>query len=119
MALLLGPDWINHDHVTHATVRIEVLMNPPKGSVLYAANFPLDKGGPPRTPRAASPAEIVKIRHIREMQVKLHRYLNGRKTPTEEDMANVLRMCEGEYADLVQVYMLAVNTLVRGVEVEE
>ncbi|KAH9842151.1 CBR-SET-14 protein [Teratosphaeria destructans] len=68
--LLFGPDWERELEPVHEEARMEVLLDPPRGSPAYAMNAGLgvDDGAPAWSPRPASEVEQQKIADVREMQ---------------------------------------------------
>ncbi|EME81186.1 uncharacterized protein MYCFIDRAFT_204223 [Pseudocercospora fijiensis CIRAD86] len=71
MAMLFGPSWQESIQRDRDEIRLEVLLNPPRGSPSYAISAQLDAGGPTWSPRPATPQERARLDEVREMQAMI------------------------------------------------
>ncbi|CZR53953.1 uncharacterized protein PAC_03836 [Phialocephala subalpina] len=104
----------------HRDVRMEVLLQPTRGSSAYAMNARMkyDENCPPWTPREASADEVTEIGQIRDMQEKIRNHM-GRRNPSSistKDMTDILIANFGDrWSEVVQTYQSAVNAMDQGV----
>ena len=98
-------------------IRKHVLLNPPPGSpasVMYRA---LDTGCPRWTPRAPNKREEAEVKEVKNMQDVVKAQLGDRKEVTKDDMSAVIATLGASWAQKLQVYQDAVNTMDQGVMV--
>ncbi|KAJ4351373.1 uncharacterized protein N0V89_006713 [Didymosphaeria variabile] len=98
-------------------VRAEVLMNPPRGSPAYFKAAHLDAGAPSWSPRPPSDSEQQKITEVRKMQSVIRERVGAGKSPSMDDMKAILMPYGAEWAGILPLYQLAVNTMDQGVQV--
>jgi hypothetical protein len=99
IAKLLGPgDAGDADEVRtiHQEIRIQVLLKPPRGSLLYAMmteQLKLDENWSTWTPREATAAENAALGRVRNIQGHIKRHMGSRSMSsiTDQDMQAILR----------------------------
>lgn len=116
MKALFGPDWRNSIGKSHDQTRLEVLLDPPRGSPSYALRQWLSPDGRlERSPRPATDAEQQVIGKAREMQDAVRRRIGAGKSPSTDDMQAILSSYGSDWTSHLQTYMLAINTMDQGV----
>ncbi|KAK4501902.1 hypothetical protein PRZ48_007711 [Zasmidium cellare] len=115
MELLFGPSWSNHLKTQLDEARFNVLLNPPRGSPSYAMNSRLDNGAPSWSPRPAGDDEKQKIVEVREMQSKIRERVGNGRSPSRDDMREILMSFGAAWDQKAEVYTLALNTMDQGV----
>lgn len=114
MELFFGPNWKSvEQHQDDA--RMQVLLNPPRGSPSYAVNSPLDSGAPSWSPRPASDGEQRMVVEVRVMQNKIHSRVGSGRSPSNADMREILVSFGAAWPGKVPIYTLALNTMDQGV----
>lgn len=115
MQLIFGPNWRsslgNYDEA-----RIEILLDPPRGSPSYALNKQqglFDRLE--RSPRPATESEKQVITQVKEMQDVVRRKIGAGKSPSSSDMQVILSSYGPTWTSHLQTYMLAINTMDQGV----
>lgn len=116
MELFYGPHWRAGMGKEHQESRMEILLNPPRGSPSYAMNKWLDEGAPARSPRPATEDEKTKIQKIKEIQEKVRQRVGAGKQPSGSDMQAILKSFGAEWGTMMPLYTLAVNTMDQGVQ---
>ncbi|KAJ0342079.1 hypothetical protein COL922a_001468 [Colletotrichum nupharicola] len=116
MELFYGPHWRAGMGKEHHDSRMEILLNPPRGSPSYAMNKWLDEGAPARSPRPATEDEKTKIQQIKEIQEKVRQRVGAGKQPSGSDMQAILKSFGAEWGTMMPLYTLAVNTMDQGVQ---
>ena len=113
MALFFGS---TKEIAAYNSVRKEVLLRSPRGSPSFTMNKALDEGAPAEwTPRPADEKEEAEVQEIREMQELVRRHLGERKEININDMSAILGGFGNRWADKLQVYQDAINTMDQGV----
>lgn len=116
MKALFGPDWRNSIGRNHNETRLDVLLDPPRGSPSYAKNQCLYPDGRlKRSPRPATEAEQQVIGRAREMQHAVRLRIGTRNSPSMADMQAILSAYGPDWSPYLQTYSLAVNTMDQGV----
>lgn len=101
-------------------VRMEVLLQPPRGSPSYAMarQLKLDENCPPWTPREASATEKERLNKVRAMQELIRRHMGTRSVSTinTNDMRDILVKNFGAgWTEALSVYQNAINAMDQGV----
>ena len=119
---MFGASLSGSKEETHRACRLEVLLQPPRGSPMHVSNrgLNLDRDCPPSSwaPRPASAAEQRQVQEVRDMQAAIKRHLGARGTAdiSPADMQQVLLQTHGDrWAEGVKVYQTALNALDQGV----
>jgi hypothetical protein len=75
LSLFFGPNAASIEDI-HQSTRIEALLEPPRGSPMYAhlTGMNLDKNCPPWTLRGPSPVETQKVKEVKDMQEIIRRH---------------------------------------------
>ncbi|KAF6807017.1 hypothetical protein CSOJ01_08440 [Colletotrichum sojae] len=115
LKLLFGPNWSSQAK-EYEDARMEVPIDPPRGSPSYAMNAYHDNGAPPSTPRPASDAEREKVAQIRGLQAKIRERVGAGKAPSWDDREAILLSFGPNWPEHLQTYMLATNTMDQGVQ---
>ncbi|KAK7710394.1 hypothetical protein SLS64_005979 [Diaporthe eres] len=116
MQALFGPDWRSSIGKAHDETRLDVLIDPPRGSPSYAKYQSLYPDGRLlRSPRPATDAEQQVIGKAKEMQDAVRRRIGAGKSPSSADMEAILSSYGMDWILHVQTYMLAINTMDQGV----
>ncbi|KAK4889814.1 hypothetical protein LTR27_011432 [Elasticomyces elasticus] len=115
MELLFGPGWQQDVQGCHDECRMEVLLNPPHGSPSYAMSASLDNGGPGWSPRPAAQAEQRRVDEVRQMQELVRARVGAGKSPTRDDTHAIMTSFGAHWAEKLDTYTLALNTMDQGV----
>lgn len=115
MKLQFGPNWCND--VKHEDTRIDVLLDPPRGSPSYAMNSFFDDETLDRSPRPATDAEQRRITEVKEMQETIRRRVGAGRRPSKQDMMTILTASGPNWTGKLSIYTLAANTMDQGVRV--
>lgn len=116
MQALFGPDWRSSIGKNHDKIRLEVLLDAPRGSPSYAMHQSLNLDSRlERSPRPATNAEKQVIGKSREMQDLVRRRIGAGKSPSSADMEAILSSYGADWISHTQTYMLAINTMDQGV----
>ncbi len=115
MRLLFGTAWTTDVAPTLKDARMQVLLNPPRGSPSYAFHASMDVGAPTYDPRPATPDEQICIDQVREMQAKVRGRLGNRLEPAKDDMMAILMQYGANWDQMLSTYTVAVNTMNQGV----
>ncbi|KAI3542614.1 hypothetical protein CSPX01_06819 [Colletotrichum filicis] len=116
LRILFGPTFASEKKELER-VRLEVLIDPPRGSPMYVQQD-LDDAGtkpPTRALRPASEAELETLKEVREIQEKVRQKVGVGRSPDTRVMQEVLMTCGPDWSEKLQLYMLAVNTMDQGV----
>ena len=118
--LLFGPNEPDFVNRIHKNLRVEVLLDPPRGSPVYFTNLSEDKDIKSFTwkPRKPSAAELDHIGKVKAVQTSIKRYMGGRdmSTHTNSDMMPVLLQHFGSsWNEGLPYYQDAINTMDQGV----
>ncbi|KAI4867425.1 hypothetical protein F4820DRAFT_446055 [Hypoxylon rubiginosum] len=112
LSLFFGQDkTIQQDR---KNVRLEILLQPPHGSPLYASSK-ADKNFPPLEPSAA---EVKEIEEIRALQVVIRSHVGARRLEdiTTDDMCDILVKHFGdEWDDKLKIYQVALHSMDYGI----
>ncbi|KAK2058405.1 hypothetical protein LY76DRAFT_593311 [Colletotrichum caudatum] len=112
---LFGPGSYSVMEEDHANARIEVLLDPPRGSPVYTENAFFDDPSLVRSVRPPTEAEQQKVRGVREMQQLIRQKVGVGKAPSPSDMKSILTSFGRNWDTKVSLYMLAANTMDQGV----
>lgn len=116
MQALFGPDWRRSIGKHHDEARLDVLLDPPRGSPSYALHQWLSPDNRlERSPRPATDAEQQMIGKVREMQDAVRRRIGAGKSPSSADMQAILSSYGLDWTSHVQTYTLAINAMDQGV----
>lgn len=116
MQTLFGPDWHSSIGKDHDEARLDVLLDPPRGSPSYSMHQWLNPDNRlERSPRPATDAEQQMIGKVREMQDAVRRRIGAGKSPSSADMQAILSSYGPDWTSHIQTYTLAVNTMDQGV----
>lgn len=116
MKALFGPDWRASIGKNYDETRLDVLLDPPRGSPSYALHQWLSPDGRhERSPRPATDAEQQVIGKVRAMQDAVRRRIGAGKSPSTADMQAILSSYGSDWTSHLQTYMLAINTMDQGV----
>ncbi|OHE97096.1 hypothetical protein CORC01_07537 [Colletotrichum orchidophilum] len=117
MRILFGPTFLSDMKGDQARLRIEVLLDPPRGSPMYAQQAYDDAGSEAlvRSVRPPSQAEEKTLREVREIQEKVKQKVGVGRSPDSGVMKDVLTSFGPNWPQKMQLYMLAVNTMDQGV----
>lgn len=116
MQALFGPDWRRSIGKHHDEARLDVLLDPPRGSPSYALHQWLSPDNRlERSPRPATEAEQQMIGKVREMQGAVRQRIGAGKSPSSADMQAILSSYGPDWTSHVQTYTLAINTMDQGV----
>ncbi|KAK1469742.1 acyl-CoA dehydrogenase domain-containing protein [Colletotrichum melonis] len=113
---LFGPTFASEKKELER-VRLEVLIDPSRGSPMYVEQD-LDDAGtkpPTRALRPASEAELETLKEVREIQEKVSQKVGVERSPDTRVMQEVLMTSGPDWSEKLQLYMLAVNTMDQGV----
>ncbi|KAK1496490.1 hypothetical protein CCUS01_02837 [Colletotrichum cuscutae] len=116
LRILFGPTFASEKKELER-VRLEVLIDPPRGSPMYVEQD-LDDAGtkpPTRALRPASEAELETLKEVREIQEKVRQKVGVGRSPDTRVMQEVLMTLGPDWSEKLQLYMLAVNTMDQGV----
>ncbi|KAK1529633.1 acyl-CoA dehydrogenase domain-containing protein [Colletotrichum paranaense] len=116
LRILFGPTFASEKKELER-VRLEVLIDPPRGSPMYVKQD-LDDAGtkpPTRALRPASEAELETLKEVREIQEKVRQKVGVGRSPDTRVMQEVLMTFGPDWSEKLQLYMLAVNTMDQGV----
>ncbi|KAG7055797.1 acyl-CoA dehydrogenase domain-containing protein [Colletotrichum scovillei] len=116
LRILFGPTFASEKKELER-VRLEVLVDPPRGSPMYVRQE-LDDAGtkpPTRALRPASEAELETLKAVREIQDKVRQKVGVGRSPDTRVMQEVLMTFGPDWSEKLQLYMLAVNTMDQGV----
>lgn len=116
MQALFGPDWRSSIGKAHDETRLDVLIDPPRGSPSYAkyqSLYPDDRLE--RSPRPATNVEKQVIGKAREMQDVVRRRIGAGNSPSTADMQAVLSSYGPDWDSDLQTYFLAINAMDQGV----
>ena len=111
---MLGRDWKDVKNSIDEQ-RILALLSPPPGSPAYALHATYDRDAPAPSPRPASPEEQQKVQAVQNLQAAVSRQLGGRKDPTTADMQVIMSSFGANWAEMLPLYQLAINTMDRDV----
>ncbi|KAF4635192.1 hypothetical protein G7Y89_g2901 [Cudoniella acicularis] len=115
LQLLLGPKWKEEQSI-YEEYRLEVLLQPPRGSPSYALTASYDDGVPTPSLQPATAEESEKIQAVRDMQARISRHLGSRKDPSMRDMQTILSSFGANWDEMVPIYQLATNTMDQNVQ---
>lgn len=113
MELLFGPNC--RRDAKHEETRIDILLDPPRGSPSYASHSCFDDKALGRSPRPATDAEQRKITQVREMQEAIRQRVGAARRPSKEDMMAILTGPGPNWTAKLPMYTLAANTMDQGV----
>lgn len=112
MELPFGPNCCKD--VNHEETRFDVLLDPPRGSPIYAMNATFDDMPLDRSPTGA---EQRKTKEVKEMQEAIPRHVGAGRQPGSQDMVAILTAFGPNCTEKLPIYTLAVNTMDQGVRV--
>jgi hypothetical protein len=123
IATLVGQNGMASVKATHEETRIEILLQPPRGSPMYAmaAMNKLDNNCPPWTPRPASAKEKQAIAKIQDMQGIITRHMGTRGVAniSTRDMTEILIKNFGAgWSGAMPIYQNALNAMNQNVYVD-
>ncbi|KAI0381176.1 hypothetical protein F5Y04DRAFT_289074 [Hypomontagnella monticulosa] len=107
----------------HKDVRLEILLQPPPGSTMYAlaVTRKLDEGCPPwKVPRGPSAAELLEVLEITDLQKEICSWMEARgiKDISMDDVSDILLGKFGDqWVTKLPIYILALESLDLGIEV--
>ncbi|POS70218.1 hypothetical protein DHEL01_v211386 [Diaporthe helianthi] len=120
MQLVFGPDWRECLGKLYDETRIDVLLDPPRGSPSFAITKYLNTDNwLKRSPRPGIESEKELINQVtlgRKMQDAVRRRIGAGKSPSTHDMKAVLSSYGPDWTSHLQTYMLAINTMDQGVQ---
>lgn len=116
MQILFGRDWRGCLDNEHDMARIEVLLDPPRGSYSYTTlQWLYADGSLKRSPRPATEAEQQVIRKVREMQVAFRqRFGSTGRPPSVDDKVKFLGGQNLEWTSHGRIYKLACGLIFSG-----
>ncbi|WYZ43703.1 hypothetical protein EsH8_VII_000139 [Colletotrichum jinshuiense] len=113
--LLFGPNWRRDLTQQHEEARIDILLDPPRGSPSYALHSMLDDGAPSWTPRPATDAEKQTVAQVRKLQEAIRKKAGAGNSPAREDMVDILTSLGPDWPAQLPNYQLAANAMDQGV----
>ncbi|KAF6819447.1 hypothetical protein CPLU01_13039 [Colletotrichum plurivorum] len=115
LKLLFGPEWRASQGKEHEDARMEILLDPPRGSPSYVFMRSWNKNrGPERAPRPATDAEQRRITLVRDMQEKIRQRVGAGKKPSDSDMQVILKSYGHNWTEHMETYQLAADTMKQG-----
>ncbi|KAK2050621.1 hypothetical protein LZ31DRAFT_547905 [Colletotrichum somersetense] len=115
MKLLFGPSSLVNMKEEHENARIEVLLDPPRGSPSYNLSKFMDDPSLTRSVRPPTEAEKQKLQEVREMQQRIRQKVGAGNTPSSGDMKSILSSFGPDWPEKLPLYMSAANTMDQGV----
>ncbi|KAK1992388.1 hypothetical protein LX36DRAFT_588524 [Colletotrichum falcatum] len=112
---LFGPGSLGAMKQEHESARIEVLLDPPRGSPSYNMNAFSDDPSLPRSVRPPTEDEQQKIQEVRDMQERIRREVGAGNSPSTGDMMTILTPFGPDWTAKLPLYTLAANTMDQGV----
>lgn len=116
--LLFGPNWAKDIEQMHREARIEILLDPPRGSPSYAFNSSSDATYlGPRSVRPASGPEQEAIQEVRSFQAMIaEKYPQGTRIPSNA-IGQFVSQLGADWAQKMPMLQLAQNTTDQGVHI--
>lgn len=111
--LLLGPNEKDSVKETHERTRIDVLLDPPRGSPNYCVSQDLDEHCSARNIRPPSPDELIMLQKIGDMQARIKAKMDSRgsKKVTNEDTKAILTSFGDRWVEMLPIYQHALNSM--------
>ncbi|KAK1980131.1 hypothetical protein LZ30DRAFT_595392 [Colletotrichum cereale] len=99
----------------HENARLEVLLDPPRGSPSYNFRALHDDPSLTRSVRPPTEAEQQRLQEVRDMQQRIRDKVGAGKSPSSDDMKSILTTLGPEWPTKLSLYMMAANTMDQGV----
>ncbi|GKT46271.1 uncharacterized protein ColSpa_06452 [Colletotrichum spaethianum] len=115
MKRLFGPNALDIMKEDHESARLEVFLDPPRGSPSYKMSSYDDCSALHRSMRPPTEVEQQKLQELRDMQQLIRQKVGVGKSPSKGDMQSILTSFGPNWPTKLQLYMLAVNTMDQGV----
>ncbi|KAK1655031.1 hypothetical protein BDP81DRAFT_308743 [Colletotrichum phormii] len=117
MQVLFGPTFLSQKN-EHERIRLEILLDAPRGSPVHKmAEF--DDAGVDRLTRAVRPpsqTEQETMKEVREIQKKVQRKIGVGNSPDSGVMREILMTMGPNWPEKMHLYTLAINTMDQGVD---
>lgn len=114
MELLFGPNWSTDIGQHLGVTRLDIWLDPPRGSPSYAHHARLDDASLGRSPRPPTDAEQRSITTAKEMQEMIRRCVGAGRPPPKEIKATVLTAFVSDWIENARIYKIAVSTMDQG-----